>query len=264
MAANENNNNFFLLKSIPVVLRARGFRLYTEGNRRLIDLWLNGGAAVLGHTPANMLRELKNTASRGLYAPFPHFTEGRFIKALLKLFPGRYFRLYASPPPELVSLFSAGKACLWRPFCEPEKNAPPVFIPVLPGIQSWRGGLPLGLCVVATESEEQLAPLPPNDILSPILLVMAARGVYDLLASPLRAKPILPKTFKALQKSRWKRHGVYLYLNESAQHEEWQALFRQFLEAGFLLPPCPSQPVILPGELSAGEDSKLAAVLSFG
>jgi hypothetical protein len=39
-------------------------------------------------------------------------------------------------------------------------------------------------------------------------------------------------------------------------------LFRQFLEAGFLLPPVPSQPVILPGELSPGEDAKLTSVLS--
>ena len=89
---------FSLLREIPAVLRARDFRLYTDGGKRLVDLWQNGGAAILGHTPPSLLRELKNTASRGLYAPFPHFLEGRFLKALSSIFPGRDFRLYAALP----------------------------------------------------------------------------------------------------------------------------------------------------------------------
>jgi len=269
MTANENKSEFSLLRQAPVVLRARGFRLYTQGGRhlRLIDLWLNGGAAVLGHTPANMLRELKNAASRGLYAPFPHFTEGRFLKALSRLFPKRCFRLYAAPPPELAALFNSGEAGLWRPFTDPaspfaaEENSP-FFVPVLPGIQLWRGNLPTGLCVVVCESEDRLAQLPPGDILPPVLLAAAARGIHDLFASPERAKPTLPRVFKALQKSLWKCRGIYLYPKEKPENGEWAALFNKFLEAGFLLPPIPSQPLILPGELSPGEDAKLAAMLS--
>jgi hypothetical protein len=268
MSAYGNKNDFSLLKQVPAVLRARGFRLYTQGGRRLVDLWLNGGAAVLGHTPPNLLRELKNTASRGLYAPFPHFTEGRLLKALSKLFPGRSFRLYAVPPSELAELFSSGKAALWLPFINPaspfaiEENAP-LLIPVLAGIQLWRDNLPLGLCVAAAESESQLAQLPPGDFLSPVLLAAAARGVYDILASGERAKPILPCTLKALQKSTsiWQRRGIYLYPKNIPDDKEWAVLFRQFLDAGFLLPPTPFQPVVLPGELSKGEDAKLAAVL---
>ena len=262
---------YSLLKQVPVVLRARGFRLYTKGGRRLVDLWLNGGAAVLGHTPPNMLRELKNTASRGLYAPFPHFTEGRFIKALSKLLPGNSFRLYAAPPAELSVLFNSGEAGLWRPFTDPAspfaagKKAPPLLVPVLPGIQLWRNNLPLGLCVVAAESEDCLALLPEGDTLSPVLLAVAARGVYDLLASPGRAKPELRRVFKTLQKSPvnllWRRQGIYLYLKEKRESEAWADLFSQFLGAGFLLPPNQNQPLILPGELSDGEEAKLAAAL---
>jgi len=273
MTANESKGEFYLLRQVPVVLRARGFRLYTQGGgrlkeNRLIDLWLNGGAAVLGHTPPNMLRELKNAASRGLYAPFPHFTEGRFLKALSRLFPGRSFRLYAAPPPELAALFNCGEARLWRPFTDPvspfaiEKDSP-LLIPVLPGIQLWRGELPLGLCVVAAESDDRLTQLPPGDTLPPILLAAAARGVYDLLASQERAKPALPRVFRALEKSPWKRQGIYLSLKEKPEKDEWAALFCQFMDAGFLLPPVPFQPLILPGELSAGEEAKLAAVLSY-
>jgi hypothetical protein len=260
MTANDGHS---LLKQIPVIVRARGFRLYTQKGARLIDLWLNGGAAALGHTPANILRELKNTASRGLYAPFPHFTENRYIKALSKIFPEYSFRLYAAPPPELTALFDSGGVNLWRPFIDPaapfsvtqEKSS--ILIPVLPGIQLWRGELPLGLCVIAAKSEEQLAQLPPGDTFSPVLLAAAARGIYDLLAEPQRAKPSLPRTDKALLKTPlWQRQGIYLTLKEKP--ETWETLFHRFLDAGFLLPPTPLQPAILPGELSDGEDKKLS------
>ena len=271
--------DFCIFRQIPNVLRARDFRLYMADNRRLVDLWLNGGAAVLGHTPPNLLRELKNTASRGLYAPFPHFSEGRYIKALVKLFPKSRFRLYAAPPPELVSFFNSGTAGLWYPFTGTSTTAQensqassfaadntPLLIPVLPGIQTWRYNLPLGLCVAASnpicaESENLFAQLPASDNLSPILLAVATRGVYNLLASPERATPIVPHVMNVLQKSRWQRRGIYLTLKKEIKAEEWAALFYQFLEAGFLLPPIQSHPLILPGELSAGEEAKLAAVL---
>jgi hypothetical protein len=265
--------DFNLLKNIPNVLRARGFRLYLANGGRLVDLWLNGGAAILGHTPPNLLRELKNTASRGLYAPFPHFTEGRYLKALSKIFPERSFRLYAAPPPELYALFNKGEAKLWRPFTNPASpfavsEKVPVLIPVLPGIQLWRESegteLPFGLCVTAAESEKQLTQLPPGDMLSPVQLAVAARGLYDILASPERAKPVLPRTLKVcsqteFKNSLWRQEGIYLSLKEKTNTGEWTELFNKFLEAGFLLPPNQAQPIILPGELSDGEDAKLAA-----
>jgi len=254
-------------KQIPNVLRARGFRLYTQNGKRLVDLWLNGGAAVLGHTPPNLLRELKNTASRGLYAPLPHFSEGRFIKALSKLLPGRIFRLYAAPPQELAKLFTSGSAELWRPFTNAaspfavEKDAPPLLVPVLPGIQLWRDELPLGLCAAAAESETHLANLPASDTLPPVLLAVAARGVYDLLAAQDRAKQNYPRIAKTLQTNKfWQRQGIYLYPKEKCEEKTWSTLFNKFLEAGFLLPPTPSHPLILPGELSDGEEAKLAEI----
>jgi len=252
-------DEFYLLNNIPHVLRARGFRLYLSNNKRLLDLWLCGGAAILGHTPVNQLRELKNTASRGLYAPYPHFTENRLIKALIKLFPNHVFRLYAAPPNELKT------AKLWRPYADPaapfEANDTSLFIPVLPGIQTWRGGLPFGLCIIAAQSEEALSNLPPSDRLSPVLLSAAARGIHDILAAPQRGKPHFPKTAKALKTSVWLRRGIYLTLKETPSETEWETFFNKFLEAGFLLPPTPFYPLILPGEMSDGEDSKLASVL---
>jgi len=274
-----------LLNTIPQVLRARGFHLYLSNNQRLTDLWLSGGAAILGHTPANQLRELKNTASRGLYAPYPHFTENRLLKALSKIFPCRVFRLYAAPPNELIKDWNTETADLhglnglartneektfssirfWRPYVDPANplaaDETQFLIPVIPGIQTWREGLPFGLCVVAAQNEEALSKLPPGDKLSPVLLSLAARGIHDIIAAPQRGKPHFPKTAKVLKESRWQRNGIYLTLKEAPSQAEWETLFKKFLEAGFLLPPSPQYPLILPGEMSDGEETKLAAAL---
>ena len=252
---------------MPPVLRARDFRLYTDGGRRFVDLWQNGGVAILGHTPPSLLRELKNTAGRGLYAPFPHFSEGHLHKALSRIFPGREFRLYAAPPPQMESLAAAGTAVLWRPFVDPaaplvvQQDAPPVLIPVVPGIPLWRGELPVGFCPLAIAPGFEAA-LPPSDFLPPVLLACAARGVYDLIAAaPQRARPSYPRIARALKKSPWQRRGLYLTLWQNPSPEEWAALFSHFLESGFLLPPVPSQPAILPGILSPGEEAQLAELL---
>ena len=279
---------FSLLRLAPMVLRARGFRLYARGGgasgkRRLVDLWQNGGAAVLGHTPPSMLRELKNAASRGLFAPFPHFLEDRLAKALSRVFPDRDFALYAAPPPELEALAASGAAGLWRPFLDPAaplsapENAPPVLALVVPGVQGWRLAkgprgaeiaLPLGLCALAIGRGFERGRLPPGDFLPPALLAAAARGVHDLVAAaPLRSRPAFPRIAKALrgvppEASMWKSRGPYLEPRRPVSREGWAALFRRYLDAGFLLPPAPCQPLILPGELSPGEEAKLAGLLA--
>ena len=265
-----SDNAFSLLHLVPTVLRARDYRLYTKNGQRLVDLWQNGGAAILGHTPPSMLRELKNTASRGLYAPFPHFLEARYIKALSRIFPGRVFRLYAAPPQWL----QRNEWGFWRPFLDPAaplavpENAPPVLIPVVPGIQGWHSGLsgsilPHGLCVLAVDPAFDQATFPPGDFLSPVLLAAAARGLYDLIAAaPERTNPKFLRINKALKNSRWQQQGVYLTLRQTVSMEEWAAFFSHFHANGFLLPPIPSHPVILPGVLSPGEEVKLAALLA--
>ncbi|MDR0463692.1 MAG: hypothetical protein LBG94_01090 [Treponema sp.] len=270
MTANTSDNvsiysDLTLLHKIPHVLRARGFRLYLANGKRLVDLWQNGGAAVLGHTPANLLREIKNTAGRGLYAPLPHFSENRFLKALSVLFPGRFFRFYAAPPNEMADFLIGGKAKLWRPFIDPANpfaaEDTPLFVPVLPGIQTWRDNLPFGLCVAAAHSEDFLNNFLQSDSLSPVSLSAATRGIYDIIAAKERVKTNFPRIMRALKNSIWKKQGIYLTLKKEPANDEWTALFNKFLEAGFLLPPIQTHPLILPGELSDGEEAKLAAAL---
>ena len=258
-----------LLRMVPEVLRARGWRLYTNKGR-LVDLWQYGGRALLGHNPPGLLRSIKNSAERGLYAPHPHFTEKQFSKALSALLPGRSFRIYESEAFLCNALRAAGiTPVLWRPFLNPEAEtalfSAPVLAPVLPCPYP---GAPAVLALHPEKHEETAGSLPPPHLLSPVILSAAARCIYDLLAAPERGKTHFPKLDKAVKKSpAWKQQGIYLtytgMLNEKAENNEehYTGLFRHFLEAGFLLPPGPEEPVILPGELSPGEEAKLAGLM---
>ncbi|MDR0690437.1 MAG: hypothetical protein LBG08_09290 [Spirochaetaceae bacterium] len=251
-----------LLRQIPAIRRARDFRLYTDRGRRLVDLWQLGGAAVLGHTPAGVLREFKNTAERGLFAPLPHPLEGRFIKALARLFPGGDFRVYADKFSLHRALDlagnDAGEVSLWRPFLGEPAFAfspdAPVLHPVLP--LPWPGAPHV---LVLEKSRGRFFP-PPAPV-SPVILAVAARGIYDLLTAPERGSPRFPKIEKALAQGRWRRRGIYLTLPEPPDAACYADLFRDFLDRGFLLPPDTGQPLILPGLLSPGEEAALAELL---
>ena len=282
-----------LLRSLPAVRRARGFRLYTEDGRRLTDLWQAGGRAVLGHTPAGVLRELKNAASRGLFAPLPGCYEGRFIKALSLLFPGRVIRLYSSeaslrralaragyaedipfPDPAFSSSPSPSAPVLWRPFLEDPPLAKPdvgaeasacprydaaalILVPVLP--LPW-AGVPRAL--VLDQTLEAAFPVSGQDLISPVVLAAAARSIWDLIAAlPERGGRKFPRIRRALSQSPWRCRGVYLTLGGDAGEEAYAALFRHFLGKGFLPPPSPRCPLILPGTLSPGEEAALARCL---
>ena len=260
-----------LLNLVPRVLRARDYHLYLEGGKRLVDLWLSAGKAILGHKPAGVVRELKNAAERGLFVSFPHPMERRFLKALELFFPGRAFRLYADEGALYRALEKAGfpgseNVFIWRPFLEqepaaglsqPERAA--FTVPVLP----W----PLGPAVLVLDKDAE-AGFPPGELIPPVLLAPATRALHDL-ASLMKAKtfPRYPKIEKALALAkeadsascRWSRRGIYL--STGTEKKEYAALFRDFLEGGFLLPPSPEEPAILPFSMSPGEEAKLAQLL---
>jgi len=267
-----------LLRLLPRVLRARDFHLYLEGGKRLVDLWRSGGRAVLGHKPPRVLGELKNAAERGLFTPLPHTTEKRFIKALAELFPGCTFCLYtdeaslyrALQESGLVPANSAGSfhdpafpsqgnekgISLWRPFLE-QKVIDTIFVPVLP----WPR-VPAVL-VLGKDMENSF---PAGELIPPVLLAPAARALHDLSAtlktfSPNQSRPKYPKVEKALAKSLWRRRGIYLTVEPDMDRTQYEALFRRFLEAGFLIPPSPAEPAILPLTMSPGEESKLVELL---
>jgi hypothetical protein len=267
-----------LLRLLPPVARARDFRLYTRDGRRLVDLWQNNGAAVLGHTHTGLLRALKNAAERGLYAPLPHAQEGRFHRALSALLPGMSFRLYrgdaaplgaaallqppgpdpvALPDPALGAALPPPPApLLWRPFLDDPSPQDRPLVLVLP--QPWPGALR----VLALPPGPAETSAPASQLIPPTILAAAARGVYGIIAAKaVRGRPRYPRIEEALAEKKWRRRGIYLCLSAETDDQAYAALFQRFLEQGFLLPPVETHPLILPGVLSPGEEAKLAELL---
>ncbi|HCM26192.1 MAG TPA: hypothetical protein DIC34_06550 [Treponema sp.] len=281
----EKERSSRLLSLLGQVRRARGFRLYLADGRRLVDLWQDGGHAALGHTPPSVLLAFKNAASRGLFSPFPHPADRAFRKALARLFPDcRSVRIYSGeqsaddalaaasfglnlgdfPDPAMGPVPADSSAILWRPWCpvdseyEDEGAPVPLTLPVLP--------LPAaGRPVVLLLSDEADAALPPSDFVSPVILLAAARAVDDLIAAYGEREALrFRRTDEALAAAdcSWTRRGVYLSPTAPVSVRAWEEVFGRFLTAGFLLPPDPRLPVILPGELSGGEDAALARELA--
>ncbi|MCL2318727.1 MAG: hypothetical protein FWC45_01475 [Treponema sp.] len=254
-----------LLRLLPRVLRARDFHLYLENGKRLTDLWLQGGKAVLGHKPPRVLTELKNAAERGLFTALPHPAERRFFKALEGFFHGRTFRLYADEGSLYRALEEAGfagaassaKVHMWRPFLGPPDENALILIPVLP--------FPLGPAVLVLEKSLDDT-FPPGDLIPPVLLAPAGRALYDLAAAlkakaPNRGNPRYSKIERVLKGSMWRRRGIYLTVEPAIEREKYETMFRHFLEGGFLIPPSQAEPLILPASMSPGEEAKLAGLL---
>src|SRR6056297_2680366 len=72
---------------IPVIRRARGYRLYDTHGNRYIDFYQNAGAAMNGHRPDGALRIFKATAAKGLWAEYPTVWKGRLERQFRQLFP---------------------------------------------------------------------------------------------------------------------------------------------------------------------------------
>jgi hypothetical protein len=290
---------------VPQVLRARGFRLYTDAGKRLVDLWQAGGEAILGHTPASVMRSFKNAAERGLFAPFPHPLEAGFFKALSLILPGYVFRVYTDayslrralrcaagfpgdapfldpachPPSVTVRAALTPAVSLWRPFLPPPRL--PVLVPVLPfpcspKVLAFRQGFPPSDAIppvpLPPEAPGPIRDLPPSDAIPPVLLAGVTRSIYDLIAAKERGSVRFPKIDKAFEESgeqerqvSWQRQGIYLHYtrpaNDDASEIVYEVVFNRFLKAGFLLPPHPELPAILPAVLSDGEQAKLAQLL---
>ena len=212
-----------LLRLLPKVLRARDFHLYLENGKRLTDLWLQGGRAVLGHKPPKVTGELKNAAERGLFSPLPHPMERRFLKALEAFFPGRAFRLYPDETSLRLALAEAGfvvnnaldpafphagfntsghgpvdgqsadnsaNVFIWRPFLEPPEK-PSLETETAPDACAKEGEASILIPVlpwppgpaVLVLDKSHEASFPPGELIAPVLLAPAARALYDLAAA---------------------------------------------------------------------------------
>ncbi|MFW5826182.1 MAG: hypothetical protein ACOCVO_01355 [bacterium] len=268
------------LRRLPRIRRARGYRLSTLDGRRLLDMWQDGGRAILGHRGADVPTALKRALDRGVTEAFPSAQEHRLEQALRRLLgDAEPFSLavYASrerayaavsrslglaPGRLVVGDPATGRACdheprvaLWRPFLpgDPWRVADG-------GADSGHGGggpaagaraavlLPVLPCGGLVDAQVVLAARDAHIGLESDLLPEASLVALTVAADALVSAPSPP----VVALPGFDVRGPYC-VPVGARGGDYDALFDRFLEAGIVLSPDPALPSIVPGELSDGE-----------
>ena len=262
--------------ALPPVRRARGYRLYTEDGRRLLDLYLDGGGALLGHRPELVGRALKNVAGRGLLGNLPSRYPARLRRLLRQALPGHAWfgiaataqdalgllrgRLGAAPVPPLQVAdplsdpnWREAPLAWWRPLCG-EQPANGEWLAHAPAALLHRLPFAVGAGPVTVSTrpggtgEEHGAPE-----VSPLLLAGAAAALGRLLRTAAERSAVAsvwPRTAPG-----WRRSGVYVMAEYPRRRH--QEVLAAFLAAGVLLNPRYPGPSILPAPVSPGEAALL-------
>jgi hypothetical protein len=270
-----------LLRQLPPIRRARDYRLYTHDGRRFTDLWQYGGQAVLGHIIPHQLQELKNSASRGLFVPFPNHLDGRIEKAFQRVFPKRIVRIYQDqesmqnafakadfscpvehllPDPAFGESFVQQRIALWRPFIsniEQQSLKADILFPILPF--PWMNPPKI---LLLEKAASQL--FPPSDLLPLVISSVLLSSLNALVKQILLDVPDYSQLTKNLSETVWQRRGIYLTNPHAKDDAHYEKIFKRFLDEGFLIPPKKKLPLILPVKndaLSQGELAKLSSLL---
>lgn len=268
---------------VPPIKRARGYRLYDYGGRRYLDLWQNGGSAILGHRFENLTRELKSVLSRGLIFDLPSIYRRRLIRELQKRYSGFNAIHICSTFEQALLILSRvlGQNITGRDISDPAKGESGPVVYDRPFLGSKTVGLkPLDSDAIETESSTMRALLPivpfrisaspvilclreevPDkeevSVISPLVLAGALRSIHSLsrfIPPPWFADPLFDDS------AEWIQRGPYVI--PRFESELYSQVFRHFLSEGILLSPCYEEPSILPGEASEGELKKMVRLFS--
>lgn len=252
---------------MPMIVRARGYRLYDLYGKRYLDLFQNNGRAILGHRPEGLRRSLKSTVSRGLMSEYPSVYDGRLEKIVKLMFPEYdLFRIYKNrerafgavehalgmqldnedlSDPAMEDVRPQHRAALWRPFL-PEMEVKPDFLfPVFPFPGSFAPE------VVCVKSASMGSRMPPSDMVSPFLVDGMVKVITQLIRAIKGSKSHGSAFQRLTDVFDWQRRGPYIQTGlDSIAYAE---LFKKALSEGILLPPGENIPVIVPLEFSEGE-----------
>lgn len=247
-----------LLREMPVIRRAREYHLFDNTGKRFLDLYLDGGKALLGHRPEGFSLIVKNTLARGVYASYPSHEEANMLRAA-KILWERYPQIRYYNNSKLVELWLAeqglirsvaditdpclagtGRTSLWRPWMPAAED---VIFPVLP--------VP-GECGILVCAKDSIAELPQGDLPSPVNAAGINRCLWNLTAL-LKKSPECPADSQRQLPAfaGWCRKANYLLWE--GENADYPSVFRRFLVEGVLLPPDPDCPAVLPPVLTSGD-----------
>ena len=259
------------------IRRARGYYLYTEKNIRLLDLWLDGGKAILGRRTGQANLVCKQFLDRGLTGMLPTKADDQLRRALGALLPDYpIIRWYDTEDKAERIIKTALQTVhenrhpaspVWRPFlgvdsasCEPAQDCIMLVTPAYP--------VPYGIIAAGSRFADCL---PPSDALFPPLAYSLARAFFDLkrktdeLETELKqaigttgrgvriSRTIAKQRQTALKRKAeaerlipciWTQKNRYLFPHISKA--DYPAFFSEALDAHVLISPDYNKPSILP------------------
>jgi len=281
-----------LLETIPAITRARGRRLYAADGRRILDLYADGGASVMGRREGAAGRTAKESIDRGLASPLPGFWEERLRKAVLAWLPGwAGVRFFASETEAVLSLAgndevfardlaggtafpAAAAAFRSRLFVELPYRAFRTDLPCaaaaaesaacggrfalarLPAAPAFAVGAVLAKTPADIEVLSGFAGTPP----AALQFAASARSLADFLAFAPNFGEAQWARMDAYLGSLFKRSGPWLY--PAYPETEHARIFAACLEAGILISPDWRAPSIAAPEFDRGELAPLGAILA--
>lgn len=218
----------------------REYHLYDFRGNRYLDMFLDGGRALLGHKPGRTVLMMKNALEKGLSAAYPGVYPARLLQQLKMVYPDI----------SACSVIFAGSALSSLCGYEPE-----VFRPLeaesVPAGRIFELLLPLpgsGVVRVLCASGAAAAELPAPDAVSPVILSGLCRAAAELAAF---LKDTDAAVWKSLDSPLWQRRGPWLYPAVSA--DLYGRLFESMLKRGILLAPDNKIPSCAPCRFTEGE-----------
>ena len=221
-----------LYKLLPKIKRARDYHLYDFGGRRYLDLWADGGRALMGHRKGRSVLDMKSCLEKGLGGSYPSVYPRRLLKQLGRLYPS----------VEAVSVVFAGGGAggypVYRPFsaAAPPEGVFELLVP-MPGSSALRV-----LCAGSADS------LPASDPVPAFLLAGLCRAAADLASFDAAEAE---KNWASFDCGLWRREGPWLYSNIGGA--EYDQLFKRLKNRGIVISPYADSPSCAPSLFTAGE-----------
>lgn len=269
-----------LITQIPTIRRARGWRLYTENGRRLLDFYQDQGRGVMGWKADGATRLAKALLDKALTAPYPSVWQKRLEKAVLAWKPAYSSVLVFDNETEVEQVFktlsdSLGVvlsdvvpfAAYEIPFAEfltdigqdsgLTKNGKKLAIARLPLARSLAPGILLFSTAAYQELEAQ-GTLPLQKPVAAFKLGAAVKSLQSLISFQEKYQQALWAQIDPFIKNLFSRRGPWLFpLYPAPEHK---GVFHDCLANGILISPSYDFPSLIPGEFDLGEIKVLADI----
>lgn len=237
------------------IKRARGYYLYTEKNIRLIDMYLDGGRAILGRRSGKNSLVFKQCLDKGLTGDFPTSADFHLEKILKTFFPSYSFGIYSNKEKaeaalrEILSLNTNERIPVFMPFSEEPLSKGFLVFPYM-SINT----------VIAVCSNECSRSLPPSDKIFPAEKAAIARFFSDLqkalnneqvkISKELKSQKTKPsvssliKNLKPNLEKIWTLKGRYLF--PKCAETEYEKIFTSALNNKIFISPYFYTPSVFP------------------